>query len=58
MIKFINELFKSRLWQYLFYALIYFIWWKIAGFELTSIVLMATILGELTYQDIKNTKNK
>jgi hypothetical protein len=41
---------ESRLGQYLIYGLIYVIFWKFAGFEVTVIIIGSTILGEIHYR--------
>lgn len=45
-----KEFKDSRLGQYLGYGLIYMVFWKLAGFEVTVIIIGATILGEIHYQ--------
>jgi hypothetical protein len=47
-----NDFYNSRLAQYIIYTLIYFIWWKIAGFEFAVIACLGAILGEIHFQDI------
>lgn len=47
---FFKEFYDSRLGKYLAYGLIYVMFWKFAGFEVTVIIIGATILGELDYQ--------
>ena len=47
---FLKEFKESRLGQYLIYGLIYVIFWKFAGFEVTVITIGSTILGEIHYQ--------
>lgn len=45
-----QDFIKSRLCEYLSYGLIYVTFWKIAGFEVTVIIIGSTILGEIHYQ--------
>jgi len=40
----------SRLTIYLLYGLVYILFWKIAGFEITIIIMGAIVTGELDYQ--------
>jgi hypothetical protein len=46
--------YNSRIGQYLTCGLLYFVWWKFAGFEFAVIICLSTILGEIYFQDINN----
>lgn len=41
---------KTRIGLYLLYVITYGLFWKIAGFEFTVIIILTTILGEIHYQ--------
>jgi hypothetical protein len=45
-----NELYNSRLAQYIMYGVVYMSLKKFAGFEFTVIICLTTILGEISYQ--------
>jgi len=45
-----KEFYNSRVGQYVIYGLTYLVFWKLAGFEFTVIIVLTTILGEIHYQ--------
>jgi hypothetical protein len=48
--KILNQYYNTRLGKFILYGFIYVIFWKIAGFELTMIIIGSTILAELDFQ--------
>jgi hypothetical protein len=47
---------KSRVVLYVFFSLLYWFWWKIAGFEFSMILAVGTIIGEQTYISLEKNK--
>lgn len=45
-----KEFYDSRLGKYLINLVLYYLGYKIFGFEITMIIIGGTILGELDYQ--------
>lgn len=53
----LKEFFGSRLGLCLIYGLLYFLSYELVGFEITMLIIGATILGNLDYNDKKNDKS-
>ena len=51
-----KNLLKSRVVLYVLFSLLYYFWWKVAGFEFSMILAVGAIVGEQTY--IAYEKNK
>lgn len=49
MMKIWNKFYDSRVGKYIVYTLLYWFFWKLAGFEFTVIIALGTILGEIHY---------
>ena len=42
---------KTRQGQYLIYISIFYVFWRVAGIELTIVVALGQILGEIHFQN-------
>jgi len=47
---------NSRVVQYLIYSFIYWVMWKITGFEFTVIVGIGQLMGEIVYLSKNNNR--
>ena len=43
--------YETRFAQYAFYTILYFTFWKLAGFELTAIIALSQIMGEIRFNN-------
>jgi hypothetical protein len=48
-----KDLYNSRVGQYLTFMFIFLIFYKIFGFELSVILFLSIIIGEMHYKDVK-----
>ncbi len=47
-----KTLYNNRITQYVIYGFLYMIIWKFAGFEISVLLCLSTILGEIHYQEM------
>jgi len=51
-----KTIFKSRIFLYVFFSFFYYFWWKVAGFEVSMMIAIGTIIGEQTYIGLEKNK--
>ena len=51
--------YKERVFNYLIHSLLYYVFYKVSGFELAVIIALGQIIGEMHYQEyLKNDDEK
>ena len=55
-IKLMKNFLNSRVVLYVFFSLFFYFWWKVAGFEVSMMIALGSIVGEQTYIGLEKNK--